>query len=391
MTDAATPAQNGSRRRIIVIAGCVAAVAVLVWLGYYFLFGRYKQSTEDAYTQGYRISLAAQVSGTVVAVNTDNTQFVREGQLLVALDPTDAKVALAQAEAKLGSTLRTVVGEFKAVTEDRAGVESAKASLVQAAQDLARDKALAAVNGVSKEEFQHSQAAYQTAAANLKKAQNQLEADRARVSGTTVETNPDVKLAEAQFRAAWLMLRRMDIRAPASGYVSQKNVNPGDQISPSIALMTIVPMDKVWVDANYKETELSGVRIGQPVTLTAGIYGSRVKYHGHVLGFAAGTGSAFSLLPPENASGNWIKVVQRLPVRIGLDAGELAKYPLPLGISMDVTVDTRDRSGPRLSLQPAWKARLVTGVYGKEGDGVNAVINRIVAENLPDGNDGSTQ
>ena len=284
MTDAAIPEQSGNRRRIIVIAGSVAAVAVIGWLGYYLLFGRYGQSTEDAYTQGYRIALTAQVNGTVVAVDTDNTQFVREGQLLVRLDPTDASVALAQAEARLGSTLRSVAGLFNAVAADRAGVESAQASLRQAGQDLARAKALAVTNAISKEDLQHLQAAYVSAVANVDKAQNQLKADRARVSGTTVETNPDVKLAEAQFRAAWLTLKRMEIRAPASGYVSQRNVEPGDQVSPATALMTIVPMDNVWVDANYKETELSSVRIGQPATLTAGIYGSGVRFHGRVLG-----------------------------------------------------------------------------------------------------------
>jgi membrane fusion protein (multidrug efflux system) len=374
---------NGNRLRIVIIVGVVAVAAALVWLAYHLLVGRYAQSTDDAYVQGDRIALSAQESGTAVAVNTANTQFVRQGQVLVVLDQSDAKLALAEAEAKLGSTLRSVSGLFNLVAADRAGVDSAEATLLQVEQDLERARKLAPIQGVSKGDLQHAEAAYKTASDALAKAQNQLKADSARVLGTTVQTNPDVKLAEAQLRAAWLALVRTEIRAPVSGYVSQNNVEPGDQVSPSMSLMTIVPMDHVWVEANYKETELAGMRIGQPVTLTADMYGSAVTFHGRLLGLSAGTGSAFSLLPPENASGNWIKIIQRLPVRIGLDPAELKQHPLPLGLSMQVTVDTRDRNGPRLSELPAWSARQETDVYASQERGAEALIDKIVAQNLP--------
>lgn len=374
---------NGKRRRIIMIVSAVAGAAILIWLSYYFLLGRYEQSTDDAYVQGFRVALSAQEGGTVTAVNADNTQFVRQGQVLVVLDTTDAKVALAQSEAKLGSALRTVAGLFNAVQADRASVDGAASTLKQAQQDLARAKELAPINGVSQSDHQHAEATYRVASDNLTKAKNLLAADLSRVAGTTVQSNPDVKRAEAELRASWLALVRTTIRAPVSGYVSQKNVEPGDQVTPSTRLMTIVPMNSVWVEANYKETELSGMRIGQPVTLSADIYGSGVTFHGRLLGFSAGTGSAFSLLPPENASGNWIKVVQRLPVRIGLDPAELQQHPLPLGLSTKVTVKTFDRSGKRLSEVPVWQAQRATDVYSSQEAGANELIAKIVAANLP--------
>ncbi len=374
---------GGPARRGAWIAGALLAVGALALLARHLYAGRYAQRTDDAYVEGFRITVAPQISGTVTAVDTANTQFVRQGQVLLTLDPSDAKIALSAAEAKLAGTLRSVAGLFDAVSADRAAVDSAEATLAQANRDLARALRLAPVHGVSRELVEHAQTARRAAADDLVKARQRLQADRSLVGGTTVDTNPVVEQAKALVRAAWLTVARTSIRAPVSGYVSQSAVEPGDQVSPAVALMTIVPLDRVWVDANFKETEMTGMRIGQPVTLTADLYGASVTYHGHVLGFAAGTGSAFALLPPEDASGNWIKVVQRLPVRIGLERAELEKKPLALGLSVEATVDTRDRSGERLSRTPRWVARRGTDVYRVQGNGADGLIAAIVAHNLP--------
>lgn len=376
--------QNSKRRQMLTLVALVTFIILVVWGLYTLLYGRFYQTTDDAYTDGNRISVAAQVSGTIVAVNTDDTQYVKKGQLLIQLDPTDAELALDQSKAALANTIRAVSGQFHTVDADSAQARAAAATLVQATEDLKRAKGLYRSGNMPRSGLDHAQAAYDTAQADLLHAQSQLHADAARVAGTSVETNPQVKLAETQLRTAWVNLQRTRIVAPAAGYVTQKNAQPGDQVTPSVSLLTIVPMDQVWADANYKETELRNIRLGQPAEVTSDLYGSGVVYHGTVAGLDAGTGSAFALLPPQNASGNWIKVVQRLPVRVNLDATELAAHPLPLGVSLDVRADTHERSGKRLSQVPAWQASFTTDVYESQLKGADVLIAQIMAANLPE-------
>ena len=336
---------NGARRRWLTILGIVVIIAALAWGLYWFLFARNFQSTNDAYVGGNVVAITSREYGTVVALHADDTQAVRRGQLLVELDPTTANVNLEAAEADLARTIRNVRSEFSKVDALRPQVDAARVQLSQAETDYRRRAASTADGAVSAEEVSHARDAVTSARASLNAAQGGLAQANAAVQGADVANNPDVLAAVARLRTAAITLGHMNITAPLDGVVAQRTVQVGQQIAPGTPLMAVVPLEAVWVDANFKENQLANVRVGQPVTVTADIYGGSVKYHGKIQGLGAGSGSAFALLPPQNASGNWIKIVQRVPVRIRLDPAELRDHPLRIGLSVDVSVDIRDRSG----------------------------------------------
>jgi membrane fusion protein, multidrug efflux system len=376
---APAPPKSASRRPLIILG--IALLAILGGGIYYLLFLRGHVSTDDAYVDGNLVRLTPQVGGTVIAIDTDETQFVRRGQVLVQLDPRDTEVALAKAN--LAQTARDVAQLFAEEQRDAALVQTQQVQLAQANEDVERDHPLIAVHGVSQETLQHEENTVHSARAGLQQAQATLASTRAAIAGTTPATHPRVLQAEAALRTAWLAAARTRVVAPVSGYVVRRSVQLGQQVAPSTEMLAIVPVDSMWIAANFKENQLSGVRIGQPVSVSADMYGSRVHYHGRVLGLTPGTGSALAVLPAQNATGNWIKIVQRLPVRIGLDPRELEAHPLFLGLSTEVKVDVHDQSGPTLSKQAAWVAALNTDVYAAQEAGADAAISAILAANLP--------
>jgi membrane fusion protein, multidrug efflux system len=349
---------------------------------YYFAVARGRVKTDDAYVNGNLVRLTPQVSGTVIAINTDETLFVQRGQVLVQLDPRDTQVALAQAKASLAQSVRDVAQLFAQEARDAALVDAQETVFTQATQDLERDRSVFAVHGVSDETLKHDEHTVHSARASLEQARATLASTRAQISGTEPETHPRVLQGEANVRTAWLAAARTRVVAPVSGYVVRRSVQLGQQVTPSTEMLAIVPLDSVWIDANFKENQLGRLRIGQPVQVSADIYGSRVQYRGKVLGLSAGTGSALAVLPAQNASGNWIKIVQRLPVRIGLDPGELQQHPLFLGLSTDIEVDVHDQGGAALSKQPAWQPAMTTDAYASQDAGADAEIRAIVAKNL---------
>jgi membrane fusion protein (multidrug efflux system) len=375
------PKSAAASRRPLIILG-IAIIAAAAWGIYYLLVARWHVTTDDAYVNGNLVRLTPQVGGTVIAINTDETQFVRRGEVLVRLDPRDTDVALAQAKATLAQTVRDVAQLFAEEQRDVALVQTQQVQLAQANQDVERDRPLIAIHGVAQETLQHEQNAVDTARAGLKQAEATLASTRAAIGGTTPATHPRVMQAEAALRTAWLAAARTKVVAPVSGYVVRRAVQLGQQVTTSTEMLAIVPVDSMWVDANYKENQLSALRIGQPARVEVDMYGSRVRYRGRVLGLTAGTGSALAVLPAQNATGNWIKIVQRLPVRIGLDPQEVERHPLFLGLSTTVRVDVRDQSGAALSKQPAFPAELNTDVYADQEAGADAAIKAIVAANL---------
>jgi membrane fusion protein (multidrug efflux system) len=370
------------RYRFPLIFGSALSAIGLAVLVYYLAVGRYHVQTKDAYVNGDLVPLAPQVSGTVTEITIDETQPVRRGQLLVRLDPHDTDVALAQARANLAQTVREVVQLFAQEKSDVAAVAAQEAAVMLANQNLNRSKGLIGAHGVSQQDLERDQEAHRGADAGLRQARAALTAARAAVSGTRPETHPRVLLAEANFRSAWLASDRTRILSPISGFVVRRLVQVGQQVNPSTQMMNIVPLETVWIDANFKETELAKVRIGQPVSITTDIYGSSVAYHGTVLGLVAGTGAALAVLPPQNATGNWIKIVQRLPVRVGLRASELQAHPLFLGLSATVTVDVHDTSGHSLAPVAVFPALRQTDIYAAQDAGVESEIRRILDENL---------
>jgi membrane fusion protein, multidrug efflux system len=339
--------RNTRKRWLVIVLGAFALIA-LGYGSYWAIALRNTQSTDDAYVSGNVVQITPQVAGTVVGIAADDTQFVTAGQTLVQLDPADARIALEQADAKLAKTVRDVRGLFATTAQLDATVGMRNADVARATQDLERRERLASAGAVSGEELQHARDALTSAKAALTASQQELAANQARTDRTTVASHPDVLAAAAQVHDAYLDVARTQLPAPVSGYVAKRSVQLGQRVAPGAPLMAIVPLDQVWVDANFKEPQLAAMRVGQPVMLKADLYGGKIRYHGTVAGFGAGTGSAFSLLPAQNATGNWIKIVQRVPVRIALDPHELSEHPLQIGLSMQVDVDTHQRNGNRL-------------------------------------------
>ena len=378
---------NGKRRRLMTLLVGVILIAAIAYALYYFLVARYHEDTDDAYVNGNVVQITPQVTGTVVAVNADDTQTVKAGDPLVMLDGADARVSLQQAEANLAQTVRQVRGLFVNNDQYQAQVAQREADLSRAQDDLRRRLAVAQTGAVSQEEISHARDAVKAAQAALDGAQQQLASNRALTSNTTIATHPNVLAAAARVRDAYLNNARNTLPAPVTGYVAKRAVQVGQRVSPGTPLMAIVPLESVWVDANFKEVQLKHMRIGQPVELTADVYGSSVVFHGKVVGFSAGTGSAFSLLPAQNATGNWIKVVQRLPVRIALDPQELASHPLRIGLSMQADVDIKNDAGGQLG--QAQNTVYQTDVFAKYGADADAEIARIIAQNAGSAGTGS--
>jgi len=354
------------KKRKTVLAGITLLfiAAGVAYAAYYQIVLSKVQETDNAYVGGNLVNLSSQVTGNVTEIGADETQMVQAGAPLIRLDSADADVALAQADAKLGAAVRQQRQRYADVAQYDAAVAQRKLQLKNAEEDLARRKPLAADHTVSGEEVEHARQAVDNARAAIAVALRQEAAAQAGVAGVPVAQHPAVQAAKADYVQAWLASRRNTILAPVSGYVAKRSVQIGARATPGTSLMSIVPLDQLWVDANFKESELRNIRVGQPARVEADMYGGKVEFHGKVVGLSAGTGSAFSLLPAQNASGNWIKVVQRLPVRIALDPKELKQHPLRIGLSTTVSVDISQTDGPVLGAAmpqaPVYTTRALT-------------------------------
>jgi len=364
------------------MAGAIAVVLVALGIAvWWFVSARYRESTEDAYVDGNIVSVTAQVSGVVTGINADNTDYVTAGSPLIKLDDTDAKLALARAEAQLAKTVRQVRTQYAAVNQARANQRMREIELARVKADLAYRKELVGSGAISGEEGRHAEDTVRAAVASLDAASQQLAASIAQVDQTTIATHPDVRAAASQVRDAYVAAYRTAVPAPVTGVVTRRSAQVGQKISPGISLMSVVPLDRLWVNANFKESQLRHIRIGQSVRLYADVYGKDVIYDGTVIGQDAGTGSAFSLLPAQNATGNWIKVVQRVPVRIALDPQQVAKHPLQLGLSMKVVVDTRQRDGTRLVLPGSRTHSYQTDVFAGELARADDAVQKVIQAN----------
>ena len=399
-----------SRRKRLALLVIVALIGGVAWGAYDLLVASHQEDTDNAYVQGNIIQITPQVGGTVMSILADDNDLVRAGTPLVQLDPADTDVALKQAEANLAQTVRqvrqlyannaTLTAQIKLqetnVAKAVAAQTAAHSDLQRAEQDVQRRLQLGAQGAVSAEELKHAQSAQTAARAQLEAARageaaaragvaaarEQLASNQALTQGVKIAEHPSVKAASAQLRQAWLAAHRTALPAPVDGFIARRSVQLGQRVAAGTPLMAVVPLHGVWVDANFKETQLSHLRIGQRATLTADLYGNSVRYSGHVAGLGVSPGAAFALLPPQNATGNWIKVVQRIPVRIALDPEPLAQHPLRLGLSMLVTVDTRDQSGATLATAPRAEPLAQTSVFAAQDGDADAEIARIIAANL---------
>jgi membrane fusion protein (multidrug efflux system) len=374
------PSRYSTRQRALGLVAIVVVLGVIAWGAYWLFYGRFFESTDDAYVGGDVVAITSREPGTILTLHADNTQFVHRGEAVIDLDPANALVGMQQAEAGLAQTVRQTRALFAKADQSRAQISQARIQLAQAGQDYRRRQEASGDGSVSKEEVSHANDATAQAKAALTVAQTGLEQTLAQIQGTTIATNPDVLAAAAKLRNASLVLDHMLLFAPVDGVVAQRTVQVGEQVAPGTPLLAIVPLDNVWVDANFKEVQLTRMRVGQPVTLTADIYGGGVTYHGYVAGLSPGSGAAFALLPPQNASGNWIKIVQRVPVRIRIDPSDLKAHPLRVSLSVDVTVDVRDQSGPAIAANAQPRA-FEEQAIPNDGRAVNALIAKIIADN----------
>ncbi len=339
------------RRRNLIALGVATSFALASYGAYWATYARHFQTTDDSYVEGDLVQVTSEVPGTVISLDADNTQGVDRNQLLVQLDPADATVAMGSAEANLARAVRQVRTLFATSEQLQAQVADREVALKRAQDDYRRRVGLLQDGAISAEELSHSKDSVVQMQASLAEARESLNATLALIEGTSVDSHPQVLAAEAAVRDAALAIRRTRIEAPVAGVVARRAVQLGQHVAAGAPLMAIVPLDSVWVDANFKEVQLADMRVGQPVTLTADIFGGRFQYHGKLSGLSAGSGSVFALLPAQNASGNWIKIVQRVPVRIALDPDELQTHPLRVGLSMTVKVDIRDTSGALIASQ----------------------------------------
>jgi membrane fusion protein (multidrug efflux system) len=395
-TPSTAPAAPTNTKRAKALKGVALVVLLgLAYGGYEWYLGRHEEATDNAYVQGNVVQITPQVGGTVTAIFADDTDFVKAGQALVQLDPADARVALDQAEANLAQAVRQVrtlyannstLGAQVAVRET--DIARAKTELARANDDLNRRQSLVGNGAVSKEELNHAlsqvavaQNALAAAQANVGAAREQLSSNQTLTEGTRVQTYPSVLAAAAKVREAYLALHRAALPAPVDGYVAKRTVQLGQRVQAGAPLMSLIPLNQLWVDANFKEVQLRTIRIGQPVLLTADVYGKKMEYKGTVAGLGAGTGAAFALLPAQNATGNWIKVVQRVPVRITLDPQQLISNPLRVGLSMEATVDVSDQSGKSLSEAPHPTSAVQTEVYAAMDKGASDAVQKIIAAN----------
>ena len=380
-----TPQQPGSkkgkRKGALLLLTLLFIIVAVAYGIYWFLVLRHFEETDDAYVAGNQVQIMAQVSGSVTKVWADNTDYVQKGDPLVTLDQTDAQQAFEKAQTQLAASVRQTRQQMINSKQLQASIEVKKTALSQAQTDLNRRIPLGAANLIGREELQHARDTVASAQAELDVAIQQYNANQAIVLGTKLEQQPAVLQAATEVRNAWLALQRTKIVSPISGYVSRRSVQPGAQISSTTPLMAVVPATNLWIDANFKETQLAHMRIGQPATVISDIYGDDVKYTGKVVGLDMGTGRAFSLLPAQNATGNWIKVVQRLPVRIELDEKQLAEHPLRIGLSTLVEVNTTDRGGEMLASQVRSSPVYESNAREIGLEPVNKLINDIIQAN----------
>ncbi len=376
------PPNNRKRNKAMLITALIFVVIGIAWLAYWLIWGRFYQYTDDAYVDGNNVVITPQVSGIVESFSVMDADFVPQGRILVELDKTDAAISLDRSIADLGNAVRDVMRMFEEARQYAALIDMKKAEFVKAAQDYEHRKNLIDEGGVSLEDFEHAEAALKASFADLIATEHQYIAAAAQVENTTVETHPLVEQMKNRVRDAFVFYQRCTIKAPATGLVAQRTVQVGERVQAGQALMAIVPLDQMWVTANYKEVQLTKMRIGQPVKIRSDIYGGEVEYLGTIAGIGGGTGSVFSVLPPQNATGNWIKIVQRIPVRIILEQQQIREYPLRLGLSMEVTVDIHDAKKPFVPEITPERPLYMTDVFATQEEGAEELIAEVIAENL---------
>lgn len=383
MEEIANSSMSTKRKKILFIMTAVfLAIAIGIFL-YWLLWGRFHEYTNDAYVSGNLIYVTPQVSGIVTSINVDNTEFAQEGDLAIELDPIDYEIALNASKADLASTIRDVAELFLQAKQALAMIDVAKTQFIQTSQDFERRTELVNSGSVSKEDFDHAENALLGAYFSLVSAEANYLSLFAQVGNTSIQEHPRVQKAVEDVKNAWIQRRRCSVKVPAGGLIAERCVQVGQRVTQGQSLFAVIPLEQMWIEANFKEVQIGKMQIGQKVSLNSDVYGSKAPYEGYIVGIGGGTGSVFSILPPQNATGNWIKIVQRVPVRISLDAKELKKAPLRLGLSMEATVNIRDIGHKSVPFPISPRSLYQTWIFDSEEEGLQDVIQTIFTANLP--------
>ena len=373
--------QKTKRKKAFGIFFFILIITTALTALYWFFFLKDYQSTEDAYVNGNQIVISSQVAGNVRQINVENMDFVHAGDVLLELDDTDYQLSFSQAQNTLAGAVRQISQLGYTVKQLEATVQANQTALTKAQGDLARREQLGKSGAIDKESLQHAREAVMTAEANLKAVKNQLAANKSLLMNVPLKEQPEIQKAISSVKQAWLNLQRTKITSPIDGYVARRSTQVGQKVAVGSALMAVIANDQMWVDANFKETQLKDMRIGQPVKLSFDLYGHDVKFDGKIEGIEMGTGSAFSVLPAQNATGNWIKVVQRVPVRISLDPQQITRYPLRIGLSTLVEVNIADTKGEMLSQQKRTAPLYATNTFSYDESAVENLIEKIIRDN----------
>lgn len=368
------------RRKVKIFWSIVFVFIFSLALSWFLVFRHYKYTT-DAYVAGNQILITPLQDGFITDIYTDNTFLVAKNQLLVQLDPTDAQIAFDAAADALGKVVRETCKAFHQAFAYAAEIEVRKAILIKDVQDWVHRINVIEQGGVSLENLQHAEAALGTSYYHLVQAKKHYQKEMSLLQGQSIQSNPFVQKAAQTLTEAWVKLYRCRVYSPVEGIVAERTGQVGMWVSSGQSMMSVIPLDQIWAHANFKETQMDKMRIGQKVKMTADMYGLGVVYNGTIAGLPGGAGNAFSLLPPQNLSGNWIKIVQRLPVRVALDMEELKAHPLRIGMTMRALVDLRDKEGllvPDNTKGPHY----TTNIYAEETWGANDYVNDVIAKNI---------
>ena len=378
-----SPEQLSKKRKkitLIFFAVCFLLLAIFFFIWLFIL--RFIEYTDDAYVEGNQVYITPLRPGFITTIHTDDTYLVKKGQLLIDLDETDSLIALNLAKKNLAQVVRDVCQLFHQAFAYRAEIEIKKAELIKTSQDYEHRKDVIAEGGVSIEDFEHAIAALRASFFSLQWTEILYEKALSAVQGTSIKDHPLVLEAADKVRDAWVQLYRCKIYSPVEGLVAQRTIQVGMWVNAGQPLMSVIPLDQIWVNANYKETQLKHMRIGQKVKITSDLYGGNTVFHGTIAGLPGAAGNAFALLPPQNLSGNWIKIVQRVPVRVCLDSQELEQHPLRIGLSMEAIVDLRDQQGLLVPTSSEGSPIYQTPIYEWEETGDEETIASIIEENL---------
>lgn len=370
------------RKRNLILATLLFVAIAIGFVAMYLLVWQHEETTDDAYVAGHVVQITPRVGGNVRKVLVEDTSVVKKGDVLVELDDSDYRLAFERAQSELIQAIRQNKQQIAAVSQSRAEVVARRTALAQAQQTYKRLQSLSGTDAVSAEEISRAQTAVKQAEAAVKAVEAAEVAARAATGNRApLLDQPSVRIAISHIKDAWLSMQRTQIRAPMDGQIAKRVVQVGQQVGPGVPMMALVPLHDLWVDANFKETQLHKMRVGQPVILESDLYGSKVEYHGKVVGVSAGTGSAFSVLPAQNATGNWIKVVQRVPVRVSLNPEDLKKYPLRIGLSMSAHVDTsQSGEGDSVTAVPAVQTANMPEVAEVDWTPVNRLIDDLIEQ-----------